>query len=116
MTNTYDPNGTSGANPIGCALSWFGGLLKGGTPRYDAPVMTPAPTPVPIPAVPTSAPVVRIRGVAVQRGTIESGGVTCDGAIVAITLVVDDATAAGLVMQAIEDGAVFRVATIAPCG
>lgn len=111
--NAYDPAAGNGANPIGCALSWFGGLLKGGTPRYEAPLLAPAPAPAP---VPTSAPVVRVRGVAVKRDAAEGGGVNCDGSIVSLTLVVDDATAAGLVLDAIDDGAVFRVATVAPCG
>lgn len=108
---TYDPS-PARTNPIGCISSWLGGLFRSPTPDYDTTPTDPVPTPEPVPTAAT----VRVRGVVVERApTLAADGtVHSDGPIVELTLVVDDAATAAVVLDAFSAGAQLRV--LSACG
>src|SRR5262245_59989856 len=90
--STYDPKPSS-SHPFACFSSWLGGLVRARTPDYvrDAP---------------KGLAVARVKGVVVERA---HGYGKANGAIVGITLVVDDDDAATAVLDAIRDGTPIRV-------
>lgn len=96
-------------NPINCITTWVGDLLASPTPAYqDSPkVSTPTPEPVLVPAV------ARIRGIAATRAA--GNGTTDGGPIAELTLVVDDAATAAVVLEALHSRAALRVVS-ADCG